>query len=497
MSDDPTTVPENAGYEVETGTETGIGANRQPSTTKRDKWAERRANIRNTFGQGPGRIAIFTVLLFLAIVAMVGIRSCSHKPVEAKSEASMDVPGAPTTEVSTKAVTPQELKRHAEFSQAEAAKAHAAGKDYQTSFDPVVSADKPASSHASNGSFDIGDGSAPTRPPTAQPDANQAALPKGLVPLGGAAQGVAASGDMEGEGSAAAAPTPEQQKAKQDAEKAHMDAYNKAVANRDKWVGDTRDRVISEAEEILGVGKDGQNQIRYSGYRSFSYATATNDANGTTAAPAGSAAAREAARPSDAKAAASNAEKGPPLIKTGNTLYITTNSMVNTDHGGKLFGTVRGGAWNGSQVICGIEQAPDNIRAHCTTLAPQDSRPTMKIDGVLLRESDMAQGIAESVNHHTISRYTALAVSSLLQGYGEAYSYQQGTAVVTPNGTVLQTNQAPSDKQVIGRALGQIGTNAGSEIMKGFNRPPTYSTPADQGMILYFLSDVFAPSSAQ
>ena len=54
-----------------------------------------------------------------------------------------------------------------------------------------------------------------------------------------------------------------------------------------------------------------------------------------------------------------------------------------------------------------------------------------------------------------------------------------------------------SGSAVIGRALGQVGTNAGSEIMKGFNRPTTYSTPANQGMILYFLSDVYAPSSAQ
>jgi len=69
--------------------------------------------------------------------------------------------------------------------------------------------------------------------------------------------------------------------------------------------------------------------------------------------------------------------------------------------------------------------------------------------------------------------------------------------VVTANGTVLQTDQAPNTKQVVGRALGQVGTNAGSEIMKGFDRPTTYTTPPDQGMVLYFLTDVYAPSAAQ
>lgn len=505
-----TPLQEGAGFEVEAGggAEDGIGMGRQPMALKRDKGAERAANIKNTFGQGPGRIAMIAVTVILLVFLMLGIRSCSHPKVEAKSDASMDVPGAPAAQVSTKPVTPEELKRHAAFSQKEAAVAHAAGKDYQTSFDPVIAKNKTStpSGNAAAASFDVDGVDTAHASHTAVP-AGQGSGPNasgGLVPIGGVAPAnngmntgnTNGYGGSEGAAPAASAEqTPEQQKAQQDAEKQHMDAYNKAVTERDQWVDKNRDRVITEAEEILGVGKDGQNQIKYSGYQAFNYASDTSEATASH----GEAAVGDSTKASDSKAGTSpsDAMKGPPLIKTGHSLYITTNSMVNTDHGGQLLATVRGGAWSGSQVICNIEQAPDNIRAHCTTLAPQDSRPTMKIDGVLLRESDMAQGIAEKINHHTISRYTALAVSSLLQGYGEAYSYQQGTAVVTANGTVLQTNQAPSDKQVIGRALGQVGTNAGSEILKGFNRPTTYTTPANQGMILYFLSDVYAPSSAQ
>jgi intracellular multiplication protein IcmE len=501
-------LPENQGFEVEVGdAESSIGMGRQPMAPKHDKRAERAANIKHTFGQGPGRIAMILVAIVLAVFLMIGIRSCSHKSDVAKSDASIDVPGAPAATVSTKPVTPEEMKRHAEVSQKEAAEAHAAGKDYQTSFDPVIAKNKQSTTlngNAPSASFDV-DGVDTT---SARPKAPAAATagqgaPQGLVPIGGVApssNGVsdAAAHGYDGHDGAApadnSAQTPEQQKAQQDAEKAHMDAFHKAVADRDQWVDKTRDRVISQAEEILGVGN--QNQIKYSGYRAFTYARDTSDAPPS---PDGSAVGGSATS-SDGKSSKldeAGTAKGPPLIKTGNSLYITTNSVVNTDHGGQLFGTVRGGTWSGAQVICNIDQAPDNIRAHCTTLAPQDSRPTMKIDGVLLRESDMAQGIAESVNHHTISRYTALAVASLFQGYGEAYSYQQGTAVVTANGTVLQTNEAPSNKQVIGRALGQMGTNAGGEIQKGFNRPATYSTPANQGMVLYFLSDVYAPSAAQ
>lgn len=506
------TLQEGAGFEVETGGDEGIGVGRMPMAPKRDKKAERSANIKNTFGQGPGRVAMIAVVFLLLVFVMVGIRSCSHPKAEVKSDASMDVPGAPAAQVSTKPVSPEELKRHAEFSQKEAAAAHAAGKDYQTSFDPVIAKDKsPAhDGNATGASFDVDgvDTTGPSRSAAAlagqgngNPSSGVAA--GGLVPIGGVAPastntnagGAHANDDSEGAVSAAsAAQTPEQQKAQQDAEKQHQDAYTKAVNDRDQWVSKYREHVIDEAYEILGTGKDGA-AAKNSGYRTFSYASDPGDTVGEGA--ANSVAVNGGTKAGDGKANAAIEPKGPLLIKTGNSLYITTNSMVNTDHGGQLLATVRGGEWDGSQVICSIEQAPDNIRAHCTTLAPQDSRPTMKIDGVLLRESDMAQGIAEKINHHTISRYTALAVSSLLQGYGEAYSYQQGTSVVTANGTVVQSNEPPSNKQVIGRALGQVGTNAGSEIMKGFNRPTTYSTPANQGMILYFLSDVYAPSSAQ
>lgn len=497
----------SGGFEVETGGigEGPVGVHRQP-LAKRDKKAERSANLKNTFGQGPGRIALIAIAVILLIFLTIGIRSCTHTRAPAKNDASVDVPGAPADRVSLKPVAPAEAKRHAEQSAKEAAAAQAAGKDYQTSFDPVIAKNTPIApgTHAPSATFDVDTATTPAKH-QATPGGQGSAPSQvgGLIPIGGApanTSGDAAANGISGyagDGATSAASaglTPEQIKAQQDAEKAHMDAYKKAVAARDAWVTSNRDRVIKEAEDILGDGKDG-NAIKYANYRAFSYPRQSNRiAEGAVAANGSISGGTTKAADSKARTAAE--EKGPLLIKTGNSLYVTTNSLVNTDHGGQLFATVRGGTWDGSQVICAIERAPDNIRAHCTTMAPQDSRPTMKIDAVLLRESDMAQGIAEHINHHVIARYSALAVASLLQGYGQAYNYQQGTAVVTANGTVLQTSGAPSNRQVIGRALGEVGTNAGSEIMRGFDRPTTYSTPANQGMVLYFLSDVYAPSTS-
>jgi intracellular multiplication protein IcmE len=508
MSEETPMSEGSGGFEVETGGELdgGIGTGRLPLAAKRDKRAERSANFKNTFGQGPGRIALFAIGLILVVFMMIGIRSCTHKSAVAKSDAQVDVPGVPAADVSAKPVTAEEMKRHAELSQKEAAAAHAAGQDYQQPFDPVIAKNKPSSGTTDGGagaSFDVNgvDTSRPSHASAAVTgQGNNPPTSNGLIAIGGVAPANNANADTtngNGDSSDSAAnagstgQTADQQKAQQEAEKAHQDAYNKAVADRDAYIKENRQRVIDEAEEILGESKNGQNEVKYNGYSSFTYASDASDTphNGTGSV--------DGTKSTDSKSGQTSEPKGPPLIKTGNSLYITTNSMLNTDSGGQVFATVQGGAWNGSQVICDIQQAPDNVRAHCTTLAPQDSRPTMKIDAVLLRESDMSQGIAESINHHTISRYTALAVASLLQGYGQAYTYQQGTSVVTANGTVLQTSEEPSNKQVVGRALGQVGTNAGAEIQKGFDRPTTYSTPANQGMILYFLSDAYASTATQ
>lgn len=44
------------------------------------------------------------------------------------------------------------------------------------------------------------------------------------------------------------------------------------------------------------------------------------------------------------------------LIKTGTIMYATLDAEVNTDDGGDVLATIRGGKWNGSKLIGKIEQ---------------------------------------------------------------------------------------------------------------------------------------------
>ena len=159
--------------------------------------------------------------------------------------------------------------------------------------------------------------------------------------------------------------------------------------------------------------------------------------------------------------------------------------------------TVRSGPWKGSKLIGQIEQAYNNMSLTFTIMAPQDDRPTMRVRAVALREQDAKMGMAETIDHHTFSRYTALAVAALLQGAGRLYQQPVGTTIITDVG-VITTTETPRDRQVIGAAVGELGMAVGSEIRnRGFNRPTTYATPAETGFILYFLEDVMPQSGEQ
>lgn len=179
-----------------------------------------------------------------------------------------------------------------------------------------------------------------------------------------------------------------------------------------------------------------------------------------------------------------------PLIKAGESLYATLDAEANTDESKQIFATIHGGQFDGAKVFGKIEMGQENMTFTFTKLAPRDARPTMTINAVALREEDAKQGMASEVDHHTLSRYTALAASSLLSGYGRAYSRPTGETVIAGNGTVVTNNRQATAREANAMALGEVGEAMSQEIRRGFDRPPTMSTPASTGFALFFLDDL-------
>ncbi|UXI68335.1 DotG/IcmE/VirB10 family protein [Tahibacter amnicola] len=504
----------------------GETASQRRRREEQSKTDEMKRNFMAVFGHGIGRIALVCAALVVAVAGAVGLRQLrSDEKVENK--AKVDVAVSPRPTVNLEPISEKEAARRTEVSNREAAEAAAQGKAYQPQFDPKVM-EAQAKREASNVEFDIlGSASASELQPggAAQTRDTQPTLDEMAAAAAPATSGIA-RGDVQAQRRVRAqVQIDEQQQA----------AIAKAKSDRDDYIAAHTERVMNQVNAVFGDGKEGPNGNGVNetgGYHTLSYAprraaaAAAAGANGATTAagvplgqdpamlgnlaagtpPAGLPTAPGTMGPPAATAAAAMAAgglpggtlpvggaRGVPVIKTGNILYATLDSEVNTDDGGHVLATIRGGVWDGSRLIGQVETAQNNIRINFHTLAPQDERPVLRVNAVALREEDAKQGVAEHTNHHTFSRYTALAVSSLLTGVGRAYQQSTaGTTIILPNGQVIQTADEIDDRRIIGMALGEVGTNAGREIAKGFDRPPTYRTPANKGLGVYFLADVLA-----
>lgn len=178
-----------------------------------------------------------------------------------------------------------------------------------------------------------------------------------------------------------------------------------------------------------------------------------------------------------------------PAIKAGRAMYAILDTGINTDSGAtEVVATIVGGEYHGSRLIGQVRQGRGNIAILFNTLAPQDGRPTLQINAVAMKGGDMTQAMADDVYNHTFSRYTSLAVASLLSGYGKSASQLSGTTVTNGNVTTSTVN-TPTDKQIIAGALGELGSNASSEIKRGFDRLPTYVTNAGAEFVVFFTKD--------
>ncbi|HHZ23888.1 TPA: hypothetical protein HH296_15870 [Xanthomonas vasicola pv. zeae] len=466
---DETPEPAETGSGYEAEGVAGAAPKKAPKQGKAEEW---KRNFQAVFGSGIGKVALVGIAVFVLVGIALGIRGLTSKDAPAESAASVDVPNAPPAEINIASVTPEEAKRRAAAAAAEAEAAAAKGGSYQPGFDPNIE----KQSITGEGEVRFGDG-----PPQHQ---------RISVGAGQANAGQAQAGNQ---------PQGQQTTQQQQAEAARQQKqYDDAVKARDAYVNDMRNKFLDQVEQVMGGREERQQRsvnttMRY-------YVDKTQQQDGGQQATTGSNQQPGLPQPPAVGAGSNGAMAGAPIghsagrkpmIKTGNIMYATLDSEVNTDDGGHVLATVRGGDWDGSKLIGQVEQAPNNIRLNFTVLSPQDGRDTMRINAVALREDDAKQGMADDIDRHTFSRYTALAVASILSGVGQIARQPVGDIIVLPNGQVISSNQEPSDRRIIGSAVGELGSNMSQEIRQGFNRPPTFMTGANRGFALYFLQDVY------
>jgi len=449
------------------------GATAAGTTAKKaNKGAELKANFMSVFGHGIGKFALIAVGLVVVVLVAVAVRGFNSKSA-VKEKAQVDVPGAPPAKVSVDPIDEREAQRRAEQGAKEAEVAARTGQTYQPDFNPAVVANQTPQQGQpgyTQPQLNVAD--------TQQTQARPGQPPVPQVPITVPAGQSSANG---GAGVPNGQQTQQQANAQQQEEQRRQQAErDKQLAAREKYVEQLRGGVKDQVEELLG-GKGKEGGIRGTGaYSVVSYLPKQQNAANVASATTGS---------GDLSITPS-ANKKAPIFKAGKAIFATLDSEVNTDDGGEVFATVHGGKYDGAKLIGKIEQAPRNIRLRFSILSPQDDRPTLTVNAIAIREEDAKQGVAETIENHTLERYTALFAGSILSGIGKAAMQPQGNTVVLPNGQLIVQNSEMTNKRIAMYALGDVGINAGAEVRKNFSQPPTYKTPANKGIGVIFLTDV-------
>ena len=186
------------------------------------------------------------------------------------------------------------------------------------------------------------------------------------------------------------------------------------------------------------------------------------------------------------------------LVGAGEMLYATLDAEVDTDDGDMVLATVRGGKFDGRRVMGAVENQEDNIRLRFTLMGGGGKgRPAFPINAIALRTEDAKQGMADVKDRHLLTRLGAVAVSALLQGYGDAWSQTTGTTTVTSGGAVITTQeQEPTHRRIRANIAGRFGTTLANEFQREISRPTTYRVRAGKGFVLLFLSDLTASTVA-
>jgi hypothetical protein len=107
------------------------------------------------------------------------------------------------------------------------------------------------------------------------------------------------------------------------------------------------------------------------------------------------------------------------------------------------------------------------------------------VDAVAIDPESGRLGLATEVDRRTFTRWAALLGSAVLQGAQRAY-LSQGTQSAYLWGQT--TTNDFDDREILGIALGEIGTRTRQAATDYFNRPPTvYVDPAIQRVGVLFL----------
>lgn len=219
------------------------------------------------------------------------------------------------------------------------------------------------------------------------------------------------------------------------------------------------------------------------------------------------------ARPARTARDGSAAAQPPPYVdvlaaKPGDMFYSRISVGFNSDDpsGLPVFTTIHDerpdgtyGPLHGARLMGSVVYAPDQAAVPMQRLILPDGReaPTRAMAVTL---DEVRSGVAEKVDYHTVSRWSGLLASGLIQGAGQAGQLllSNNRSVFLSPGGYSSVGRPGIDWGQVGLAtLAPLGQNLSSVAAQNFNRPATKSArggPNGTEVGVVFLESVTIPT---
>ena len=156
--------------------------------------------------------------------------------------------------------------------------------------------------------------------------------------------------------------------------------------------------------------------------------------------------------------------------------YGLLRVYISSDEPGPVVVAIQDGALNGARLIGRFERADEKVVIHFDRMTFRGA--WYAVDAYAIDPANGRLGLATDVDRRTFTRWAALLGSAILQGAQRAY-LSQGTQSSYWWGQT--STHDVDDREILGIALGEIGTRTRQAATAYFDRPPTvYVDPAIQ-----------------
>lgn len=178
------------------------------------------------------------------------------------------------------------------------------------------------------------------------------------------------------------------------------------------------------------------------------------------------------------------------VVRAGTSYTVVVTKTVNSDYGNVVEARVVGGPFGGSTVYGQLVPQGRNAGIMFSGLQRNNVRSPIIPLNARAVSLDGKNGVAQVENHY-LQNYTHMALTSALQGYGDAYANTGATTTVErSDGTVITTSDGENTRREVEANIArELSQRLQQDTAHLGNRPPTYIVPAGTVVQMRFSQD--------